>query len=175
MTTVDTIIKNTISLEGGYIDNPYDRGGPTNYGITIKTLANYLGRAVTKDEVRNLNKDLAYEIYEKNYFVYPRINTLPENLQVQIFDISVNCGPRTAIRLLQNVLNKAGFGPVDEDGVLGPQTRQACVEAYESMGNYLINAIVDERIIFYNQIVEKNPSQSVFLTGWTKRAESFRV
>ena len=35
MTTRDEIIRRTIAREGGYVNDPLDRGGETNYGITV--------------------------------------------------------------------------------------------------------------------------------------------
>jgi hypothetical protein len=45
----------TLKNEGGFTDNPADKGGPTNKGITIGRLSEYLGRKATKDEVKNLD------------------------------------------------------------------------------------------------------------------------
>ncbi len=172
---IHDMICGVISREGGYTDNPKDKGGATNFGITQKTLSTYLSRPVTKDEIRVLSKDLAYEIYEKNYFVVPRLNTLPDSVQCQALDICVNSGQRTSIRLIQRVINKAGFGPIPEDGVLGPTTRAKTFQCDNDMGKFFPNALVDERIIFYKKIVASDDSQAGFLDGWINRAESFRI
>ena len=89
--------------------------------------------------------------------------------------MAINHGPRNAIRMMQRTINLAGFGPVDADGAIGPQTRRAAEDAASAMGNYFQNAIVEERLKFYNRIVERRESQRVFLRGWTRRAESFRL
>jgi hypothetical protein len=50
--------------EGGFSDHPEDPGGATNFGITHKTLAEFRGvDSVTKEDVRNLTRDEAKEIY----------------------------------------------------------------------------------------------------------------
>lgn len=173
---IDVILRH----EGKFTAHESDKGNwykgklvGTNYGITGATLAKWLRRNVTMDDVKNLTEEEAREIYETNYLTGPRIHTLPEPPQTKILDMSVNHGPRTAIRMLQKVLNQAGFGPVDTDGIMGPQTRNACVAAQNEMGPYLQNALVEERIKFYQNIVKNKPSQSVFLKGWLRRAESF--
>lgn len=171
------IIAEVIEREGGFngkVAN-IDRGGYTKYGITQKTLSDWLGRQATVEDVKNLSVDVARDIYEKKYLTDPRIHTLPNPPQEIIFDISVNSGSRTAIRMLQKVINLAGFGPIDVDGILGPQTRNAAIKAQNTMGAYFQNAIVDERIKFYNAIVESDPTQKKFIKGWLNRANSFRL
>jgi len=168
---IDEILHN----EGGFVNHPNDKGGPTNFGITKAVYEQWLGRSCTIDEVRSMKVEEAREIYERRYLVGPRIDTLPEPLRTQVLDIAVNSGPPTAIKMLQRVINKARLGPVDVDGVLGPQTRQKVIEAYELLGPVLDNALVDERKAFYRAIIDKNPSQAVFERGWMNRAERFRI
>jgi lysozyme family protein len=173
--SIEEIIGMIIRNEGGYVNHPNDRGGPTNMGITQKTLSNYLGYAASIDQVKNLTYDTAFEIYERNYIIGPRINTLDPKIQPAVADASVLYGPKRAIKFLQNIVNEAGFGPISVDGVLGPNTRRTVERTYEEMGPYFINAYVEERIMFCERIVANNPSQSVFLKGWINRANKFRV
>ena len=172
---VKEIISDIIKREGGYVDHPNDRGGPTKYGITMKTLSSYLKRKVTADEVRGLSYELAFEILYKEYCEGPRIHTLPDDIQPVVTDACVLYGPKRAIIFLQNIVSEAGFGLIAKDGILGPDTRGRVETAYEKMGPYFINAYVEERIMFFERIVANNPSQSVFIKGWTNRANEFRV
>lgn len=164
-----------IQNEGGYVNHKADRGGPTKYGVTQGTLSRWLKRPASIDDVKNLTLEEARDIYETNYLTGPRISTLPEPLMTQMLDMSINHGPKNAIKMLQRVINEAGFGPVDVDGVLGPQSRRHAVDALTAMGPYFLNALVDERKEFFQAIVENDPSQRVFLKGWLRRAEEFRV
>ena len=148
---------------------------PKKYGITQKTLSKWLKRSATLEDIKNLDIDTAKEIYETNYYTSPRINTLPTEIKEQVFDISVHTGPQRAIKILQEVINLAEFGPVDEDGILGPETRNKAFEAQKEMGPFLPNALVDQRKNFYNLLVANDDSQQVFLKGWETRAEKFRV
>ena len=61
MPSVDEMIDDILRREGGYVNHPADRGGPTNYGITQKTLSRYIGRAALTSEVKNLSEDVARE------------------------------------------------------------------------------------------------------------------
>lgn len=175
MATVQQLIEEALNHEGGYVNHPADKGGPTNLGITQQTLTEYLGRPASIEDVKNLTKETATEIYVRKYLSGPRIDTLPDPTQRQIFDIAINSGPKTAVKILQRVVNAAGFGPITVDGVLGPKTRVCVENAQNEMHGYFQNAIVDERIKFYESIVANNPKQAVFLKGWKRRAESYRV
>ena len=174
MPTIDAMIEHIIELEGGYVDHPNDKGGPTKYGITIKTLSAELGRPATIEDVQALNKGDAAAIYKDDYFYAPKLHRLQEELWPQLFDMSVNHGPGNSIRMLQRVLTMAGF-TCAVDGGIGPNTVKAALAAYDAMGGYLINAISEYREVFYNRIVENNPSQNVFIKGWINRAREFRV
>lgn len=171
--TVDQMIDDIIRREGGYVDHTADAGGPTNFGITQRTLSRYLGRAVSAGEVRRLTRELAEEIYRTEYFLAPRIDTLPARMQPFVFDSAANHGPRRAISFVQQVCNATGFGPLDVDGICGPQTRRVAHEADQAMGEWLLAALVEERRNFYRLIVQNDPSQAVFLNGWMNRVAEF--
>lgn len=173
MHTVDDLITDILRREGGYVNHPADRGGPTKFGITIKTLSRWLGRQATVQEVMDLDEETAREIYELYYYRTPRIDTLPEDVRAQVMDIAVNSGPKRAIRFVQRVINLAGFGPADIDGVLGPQTRRMAAAAHAGMGPFFSNAIMHERIAFYELVVANDETQRVFLKGWLRRAREF--
>lgn len=175
MSDIDLYVEDILRKEGGYVNHPNDKGGPTNYGITQRTLSGYLGRPASIKEVKNLTVETAKEIYLASYFYKPRINGFPEAIQHVCLDMSVNHGPRNTVRMVQRTLAKSALVQIEVDGVAGPNTFKAAKKVYDEMGAYLINAIVDERIIFYEAIVQRNPSQSVFLKGWLRRARSFYV
>ena len=174
MPTVDELIDEVLIREGGYVDHPDDRGGPTNYGITQKTLSSYLGHAATRKEVRELSEEVARDIYERDYYLAPRIDRLPESIQGFIFDCAVNHGARRAIKFVQSVSNQAGYTPtLSEDGAMGPNTRRGAEWADKNMGSLFLKALIEERRNFYLTIVEHRPSQQVFLRGWLNRVDEF--
>jgi len=162
-----------IAREGGFVNHPADRGGATQYGITQKTLSKYLERVVTVDEVKALDLDTARDIYELRYYRQPRIDRLPEVLQPFLFDAAVNHGPRRAIKFLQAVCNEAGYGPLVVDGLMGPKTKAQAAACYEELDEWMLVALVEERQLFYLDIVEFDQSQTVFLEGWLARARTF--
>jgi lysozyme family protein len=176
MDILNDMISNILRREGGFVDHPADRGGPTKYGITIKTLSGYLGRAALRQEVEALSEAVARDIYERDYYVSPRVDRLPASIQPFIFDCAVNHGTRRAIKFVQSVCNEAGYQPrLSVDGAMGPNTKKAAEWAEARMGDVLLKALIEERRNFYRAIVAARPSQEVFLKGWMNRVEEFET
>ncbi len=172
---VHKMIGEVIAREGGYVNHPADRGGATNYGITQAAYSDYLGRRASVEDIRAITPEIATEIYYTRYYLQPRIDALPLEIQPIMLDMCVHHGAKKAILILQRVINLAEVAVVKEDGICGIATQQAAQKAQAAMGSFLLNALVDERLSFFHRIVGNNPSQMVFLRGWEKRAESFRV
>ena len=94
-------LKLTLKYEGGFVNNPHDPGGATNMGITIATLSHELGRQATVNDVRNMSKDTASEIYRKKYWLTIGGDFLPSGVDILAFDIAVNSGPGRALQWLK--------------------------------------------------------------------------
>lgn len=171
--TIDDLLEDLLRREGGYVNNPSDRGGPTNLGITQKTLAAYYGRPASIEDVKRITPELAKEIYQRIYLDGPGIHTMPEPIQPALFDAAVNSGPRRSIEWLQQVLNYAGYGPLQADGAVGPATRAAAVKAQGEMGAMLLAALVDQRRAFLEDLMRGDPSQEKFRRGWIRRLLEF--
>lgn len=142
--------------EGGYVDDPRDPGGATNMGITIGTLSDWLGRPATKDEVRNLPRDIAEAIYHKRYWLPVLGDALGPGVDLAVFDYAVNSGPGRAIRSLQRAV---GAQP---DGVMGPATLAALAGRDRSA---LVQDICDRRIAFFQSL----DTFDAFGRGWMRR------
>ena len=169
MATVDEMLLTILKNEGGFTNHPDDHGGATNWGVTIGEYGVFLGRKATVADVREMPIEHAKTIFAKKYYVGPGIDKLPAGIQPVVFDASVLYGPKRAIIFLQKILN------VGADGSIGPATIAAADNAVKLIGiDSLINAYCDSRIEFCQAIVRNNPSQRVFIKGWTNRANSFR-
>lgn len=168
MTHVDRMIDEIIRREGGYVNHPADRGGPTNHGVTQATLTAWRRRPVTADDVRALTAAEAAEIYRANYYFTPKLDRLPEEIQAQVFDIAVNAGPATAIKMVQRVVGSPA------DGVIGPATLRAITEYVKRNQMAMFSAqLALERLKHYAAICNKNSSQRTFLLGWVNRLLEF--
>ncbi len=119
-------LAHVLRMEGGFSDDPYDPGGPTNLGITLADLAAFRGIAVTTDTEQDLRSDVAAltvvavtPIYRQRYWTKSCAPTLPAALALFHFDTAVNHGVVTAARTLQIALG------VSADGEIGPVTQAA--------------------------------------------------
>lgn len=120
-TRFDRVMVEVFRHEGGYVDHPRDPGGATNMGITHLTLANWRDKAVSKDDVRQLTRAEASDIYRSEYWNKVRGDELPAGLDYVAMDGAVNSGPRRGITWLQRGLSAAG-ATISVDGGIGSQT-----------------------------------------------------
>lgn len=171
---IEKIIKNIINREGGFVDHPDDKGGATKYGITAVSLTQHIGREVSTNDIKNVSRDDAYEIYYQQYYKRPNIHQLPQQLQEIVLDMAVNHGAKRAVKILQQMIILNGVRIVD-DGAIGPNTLGAIDALIHTKGlTPVINFLIDMRVQFYERIVKSDETQRVFLAGWINRAESFR-
>ena len=154
----DEIIGITLHHEGGYVHDPKDLGGETNFGIAKRFYPDV--------DIKNLTEDEAKEIYKQDYWVKNRVEELPENLRHIFFDMCVNQGRGTAVKILQRACNAKGTN-LAIDGGFGPGT-QAAINTYKPS----IERVRCYRLKFYYDLVNKKPEQERFLFGWFKRAIS---
>jgi lysozyme family protein len=161
----ETIIDNLLEREGGFVNDPDDRGEATKYGITRETLSDHRGEAVSVDEVRRLTEDEARTIYREEYIEAPGYHGIHDaSLQGLVVDAGVNHGPHRASRWLQRA---AG---VTVDGHVGPQTLVAVNEG-STLPTYL--EFIRIRAEFYGKIITNDPSQARFAHGWLRRLGEF--
>ena len=154
MTTFDEIIEHVLKHEGGYVNDPTDLGGETNYGITKRFYPDV--------DIKNLTKEQAKEIYKRDYWDKNRVDELPEQLRHIFFDMCVNQGRGTAVKVLQRAANAKG-AKLKVDGGMGPATLKA-------VQNVEHDRVKSYRILHYANLVINKPEQEKFWYGWFKRA-----
>lgn len=160
--TLPTALALMFGHEGGYVDAKTDRGGPTKYGITHKTLAAHRGvPTVTAAQVKALTLKEAEEIYRRSYWTQSGGDLLPAGLDYAAFDFGVNSGPARAVKSLQKVVGVA------QDGIVGGQTL-AAVDRYPGGVQALIKAYCDERMRFLRSLGGAQ-GFSANGRGWTRR------
>lgn len=183
MSEVDKIAQEIVLREGGYVNDPDDPGGATNFGVTIHIMRR-LGLDLNKDgvinstDVKALTRDDAVRIFKDHYFVKPGIAALPETLHATVFDMYVNAGSN-AIKILQRTLGKFGH-PVAVDGALGPQTIAAAKSVVRVAPHHLADAYGIERRNYYYRLADDRAASRKYARarnggkgGWIKRAEEF--
>jgi len=163
--TPDQVLDHLIAAEGGFVDNPNDRGGCTKYGITLATLRDWRGDyGVDCDAVRALTETEAREIYRARYVEGPKFDELPARLQPLMVDSAVQHGRRRVIKWPQEAAGTTA------DGVIGPVTLDAMHDSHIAG---LYRQILARRAVFYGQIISNDHSQAVFAEGWMRRIRTF--
>jgi lysozyme family protein len=167
---IDALIKR----EGGFVDHPSDKGGPTCWGITERVAREngYRGR------MQDLPRETAFEIYLNRYWQDPRfdkINAMSEPLAEKLLDQGVNCGVKRATRWLQiclNLLNQQQrhYADIEVDGDAGNQTRYALSAYLKRRGGdgvtvllRMLNCLQGDHYITFGT---DDTKQEDFMFGW---------
>ncbi|MEQ1615453.1 MAG: TIGR02594 family protein [Hyphomicrobiaceae bacterium] len=123
----DVALAHVLDMEGGWTEDQYDPGGPTNFGITLATLAAHRGIvldaasfASLRQQLREISKLEVRAIYSARYWRPCRAEALVPAVALMHFDAAVNHGVGTAARMLQEVSGTT------VDGEIGPATLAAC-------------------------------------------------
>ncbi len=161
--------------EGGLARQVNDRGGDTNYGISLKYLRNVGDRDgdgyadgdldrdgdVDGEDIRIMTREEALWFYRRDFWDAANCGAFPPAIALTLFDARVNHRPRTAVRLVQHGLK------VTPDGVIGPVTL-AAARRVGSNRRYLVRHL-GYRAQLYSEIVAADSSQATFLRGWFNR------
>ena len=128
-----------LSAEGGYVNNPNDLGGETNFGITNSVYSAYRKqKALPIQSVKFISSDEIEEIYYKKYYIASGADKISDNkLALVHFDTAVNMGISRANSFL--------------------------TLSHGDLSEYL-RLRKDKYILF-----AKVPSQKIFLKGWLNR------
>lgn len=183
MLSVRAIAEDIVTREGGFVDDPDDPGGPTNFGVTIHTMR-ALGLDLDGDghvdvrDVQLMTRAQAVAIFIEHYFARPGIGRLPAALQPSVFDMYVNAGAN-AVRILQRLLREMGHD-LAVDGRIGPLTARAAHGAMAQAPDHLVDAYGIARRNYYYRLADRRPSSRKFARrrdggkgGWITRAEEF--
>ena len=178
MKSADDIISGVLEREGSkFTDDPADRGGPTKFGITLKSWREHIGNPfATANDLKVINEHQARSFYRTRYIIRPNFDRIEnEHLQELVVDAGVHHGTRRAAKWLQRV---AG---VRQDGIIGDITLGA-VNAVDPRSLYL--RIVAYRMRLFGRLVSRDPElakareagfnlQAKFMSGWANRACDF--
>lgn len=132
-------LKFVLEREGGYINNPNDKGGATNKGITQNTYNAYLkSKGQSIKDVRNITNVEVEDIYYTRYWLSAGCDKMSAKFAVLCFDTAVNMG----VSRVKPFLQEAQYTDID--------------------------AFILARIRKYNEFA-KTASQRTFLHGWLNR------
>lgn len=174
-TFLKQIIEPTLYYEGGYSNNPLDKGGETYRGITRKNFPFWPGWRFVDDAKPLANnayvlkaEPLVRDFYYTDFFQFHKFHELNSvKVAAALFDFAVHGG--YSVKGLQTLLNNQFGEKLVIDGKIGPLTIAAVNRANESK---LVNAIMDWRKGYLDKVIQNNPSQQVFEKGWNNRLTS---
>jgi lysozyme family protein len=140
--------------EGGYVNDPNDAGGETNFGISKRSYPDV--------DIKNLTVADASAIYFRDWWTkYNYGAIIPQAVASKVFDTSVNLGPSRAHKMLQEAAGATA------DGVLGPATL-AVVNMMNSLT--ILFTFQNLQASYYRNLVLVDPTLQKFLAGWIARA-----
>ena len=160
-----------LRLEGGYVNHPLDKGGPTKYGVILSVWKEYGHDKdgdgdIDAEDIKKLTEEDARYIAKKifwDYFLADHISN--ESVAEFIVDWGYNSGRKTAAKIVLRLIN------VEVDGIVGIQTLRAINTGDQER---LFNLLKIERKVFLNNIIRRKPDQIVFYDGWMNRVNSFK-
>src|ERR1019366_509311 len=111
-------VTRVLADEGGFVCNPADPGGETNFGISKRSYPSL--------DIKSLTRDQAIEIYWNDFWQKPCFYRLKGDVAIKVFDLSVMMGAVQAVKCLQRAIRACSAGTATiEDGELGIATTQA--------------------------------------------------
>lgn len=150
-------------LEGGFVNNPADKGGATNMGVTLVTFKAYYGGDKTIYDLKNITDEQWTRIMKVYWDTCKADKIANQSIANLVVDWHVNSG------LLGRKGVQECLGLVS-DGIFGPKTLAALNSAPQKC---VFCKIMDARKEFYRKIVAKSPSQIAFYKGWMNRLKAF--
>lgn len=166
--------------EGGYVNDPVDPGGATNYGISLRWLRTVgdldndgfddgdLNRdgLVDKKDIVMIKPEDAARYYYDHWWSKFSYSKMPYPVGEKVFDMAINMGGRRAHILLQTALQTLGV-KLTADGIIGPVTLKS-ITAVDS--RTLAKELCNQQLGFYNRLIARKPAMGKYRTGWTRRS-----
>lgn len=151
----------TIGNEGGYVNDPDDRGGETKYGISK--------RSYPEIDIAALTYETAQTIYKRDYWDVLVLDSLGgQYLAEQVFDFGINAGVKTAARCLQDAYNLLSRrNGLKVDGLIGAVTVGA-INNFDHPAE-LLGTYKGLRFAHCLRIVRYNIAQEKYFLGWVRR------
>ncbi len=157
--------------EGGYSDNPHDRGNWTGGKVGVGTLKG-TNRGISaaqfpSEDIEHLTVDQIKNIYLNHYWnpLYAQIKE--QSICNKLFDLGVLFGSGTAVERLQEAMR--GAFPMVVDGKFGSATLMA-VNSSEP-----ISLLAAYKTVFVSHVVRicaNNPNERAFFGDWVRRINS---
>lgn len=150
----EACLAQVLAHEGGYVNDPHDPGGETNYGISK--------RSYPKENIKGMTRARASEIYRRDYWNAVRGDDLPAGLDLVAFDAAVNSGVSRGAKWVQRAVGAV------QDGKIGPETIRLSnvIDPRQA-----VNQACDHRL----QFLQGLPGWARYKNGWSRRVSEVRA
>ena len=170
MADVTLLTPKILKFEGGFVNDPADRGGATNMGVTLSTWqkVGYDKNGdgiIDAEDIKLLTVDDVTIVLKKFYWDKWNADNITSQSIAEILVDWVWASGANGIKIPQGLLG------LKQDGIVGAATL-AKVNDYPDQED-LFNKIKQARIDFVKNIVAKDPTQKRFINGWTRRINSY--
>ncbi|MEG1728399.1 MAG: glycosyl hydrolase 108 family protein [Bacteroidaceae bacterium] len=169
MANVKLLLPFILKWEGGFVNDPLDKGGATNMGVTIATWRK-VGYDKDGDgdiDVTDLKllteADVLNRVLKPNYWDRWQADRINSQAVANILVDWVWGSGASGIKIPQRLLG------LKQDGIVGSVTLTTVNKTDPLV---LFNSIKAERKAFLLRIVERDPSQKRFIKGWLNRLNS---
>lgn len=160
----DRAVQFTLDHEGGYVDDPDDPGGETNFGISK--------RQYPAIDIRALTRNDAEQIYRRDYWKANSCDQMPPLTAMAVFDWCVHSPTQTVIHALQKSVRRRPDHWLVLDGLMGPRTLDALNTFVTSstLDSVVALGMVEKRLLFLARLIQRAPERRLkYLRGWMKR------
>lgn len=170
----DLIEQYVLPVEGGYVNDPDDEGGETNWGITRRT-ARYYGY---HGPMEYMSKDTAISIYQSLFVLqygYNNIWDINKHIAAELVEAEVNVRARQPIIWLQRILNAANimgklYPDLTVDGFIGPKTCESLQKLLDKRGQdgvkFVLTCLNHLQGAYYLERAEAREVNEKYFYGW---------
>jgi lysozyme family protein len=164
---IDEGLEHILDVEAGYQAQEEDTGNflngeliGTNRGVTPAAYEAYFGKVPSVEDMKNLTKEQAIELYKNDYINKPGFDKVSDpNLQTSLVDFGINSGTTKAIKTIQGIIG------TNQDGLMGPNT----INLINNYDGDLNSELLDARREFIGKIPGEKGEK--YRKGWLNRVD----